>query len=130
MRAYVAAFNLKGATQQKLVGSLSGGERNRTYMAQVLKRGHNVLLLDEPTNDLDVETLRSLEEALVAFSQDGCVMLVSHDRWFLDRVCTHTIAFEGEVDGPGTGGKVSFFDGTFSEFETYRARQEKERKGK
>ena len=114
MRAYVAAFNLKGATQQKLVGSLSGGERNRTYMAQVLKRGHNVLLLDEPTNDLDVETLRSLEEALVAFSQDGCVMLVSHDRWFLDRVCTHTLAFEPHG--------VEFFEGGVSQYATWAAK--------
>eukprot|EP00937_MAST-01D_sp_MAST-1D-sp2_P000735 g735.t1 len=114
MRAFVAAFNLKGATQQKPVSALSGGERNRTYMAQVLKRGHNVLLLDEPTNDLDVETLRTLEEALIAFSDSGMVVLVSHDRWFLDRVCTHTISFEAD-------GNVQFFDGTFSEYERWRA---------
>ena len=179
-RAFCSAFNLKGATQQKIVGQLSGGERNRCFMAQVLKNGHNVLLLDEPTNDLDVETLRSLEEGLATFAADGGAILmvsrdrwcwclldllvidpgmscvlplvtrathsfyslfprslvsflylvspfviiydyrptdqVSHDRWFLDRVCTHTVCFEGE-------GRVTFFDGSFSEFEAWRAKE-------
>ena len=93
-RAYVASFNFLGADQQKKVGALSGGERNRVLLAKMLKEGANVLLLDEPTNDLDVNTLRALEEALDAFA--GCAIVVSHDRWFLDRVATHILAFEGD----------------------------------
>jgi ATP-binding cassette ChvD family protein len=110
MRAYCSAFNLKGTAQQKLVKNLSGGERNRTFMAMQLAQGHNVLLLDEPTNDLDVETLRSLEEALLEFCEEGAAMIVSHDRWFLDRICTHTLAFEGD-------GTVVSFPGCWSEYE-------------
>ncbi len=93
-RAYVGAFNFRGGDQQKKVGQLSGGERNRVHLAKMLKQGANVLLLDEPTNDLDVDTLRSLEEALLEFA--GCVLIISHDRWFLDRVATHILAFEGD----------------------------------
>ena len=93
-RAYVAGFNFKGSDQQKKVGALSGGERNRVHLAKLLRRGGNVLLLDEPTNDLDVDTLRALEEALLAFP--GCAVIISHDRWFLDRVATHVLAFEGD----------------------------------
>ena len=93
-RAYVAGFNFKGSDQQKKVGTLSGGERNRVHLAKLLRRGGNVLLLDEPTNDLDVDTLRALEEALLAFP--GCAVIISHDRWFLDRVATHVLAFEGD----------------------------------
>jgi ATPase subunit of ABC transporter with duplicated ATPase domains len=93
-RAYVAQFNFKGTDQQKLVGNLSGGERNRVHLAKLLRKGVNVLFLDEPTNDLDVDTLRALEEALVNFP--GCAVVVSHDRWFLDRIATHILAFEGE----------------------------------
>ena len=93
-RGYVARFNFKGADQQKLVGNLSGGERNRVHLAKVLKSGGNVLLLDEPTNDLDVETLRALEQALLDFP--GCAVVISHDRWFLDRIATHILAFEGD----------------------------------
>ena len=107
-RAYVASFNFTGSDQQKLVRDLSGGERNRVHLAKVLTRGGNVLLLDEPTNDLDVDTLRALEEALLAFA--GCAVVVSHDRWFLDRVATHTLAFED-------GGRVRWFEGSFSEYE-------------
>jgi ATP-binding cassette ChvD family protein len=107
-RAYCARFNFSGADQQKMVGSLSGGERNRVHMAKLLKSGGNVLLLDEPTNDLDVNTLRALEEALLAYA--GCVMVISHDRWFLDRVCTHIMAFEGDS-------KVVVFEGNFQEYE-------------
>ena len=92
-RAYTSAFNFKGSDQQKKVGQLSGGERNRIHLAKALKSGANVLLLDEPTNDLDVETLYALEYALDKFS--GCAMIISHDRWFLDRICTHILAFEG-----------------------------------
>ena len=92
-RAYCSAFNFKGADQQKKVGSLSGGERNRVHLAKMLKSGANVLLLDEPTNDLDVDTLRALEEALEDFA--GCAVIISHDRWFLDRIATHMLAFEG-----------------------------------
>jgi len=112
-RAYVASFNFTGADQQKPVGQLSGGERNRVHLAKVLKRGGNVLLLDEPTNDLDVDTLRSLEEALLAFP--GCVLVTSHDRWFIDRVATHVLAFEGES-------QVRWFEGNFSEYEEYRTK--------
>jgi ATPase subunit of ABC transporter with duplicated ATPase domains len=107
-RAYVASFNFKGADQQKLVGDLSGGERNRVHLAKVLKRGGNVLLLDEPTNDLDVDTLRALEDALLEFA--GTVMVISHDRWFLDRIATHILAFEGNST-------VTFFDGNYQEYE-------------
>src|SRR5205085_930680 len=93
-RAYCAGFNFKGSDQQKKVGALSGGIRNRVHLAKLLRRGGNVLLLDEPTNDLDVDTLRALEEALLAFP--GCAVIISHDRWFLDRVATHVLAFEGD----------------------------------
>ncbi len=113
-RAYVAQFNFKGADQQKKVGQLSGGERNRVHLAKMLKAGANVLLLDEPTNDLDVETLRALEDALVAFA--GCAVLVSHDRWFLDRVATHIIAFEGDS-------QVTWFEGNYADFEADRRRR-------
>ncbi len=112
-RAYIGRFNFKGQDQQKLVGSLSGGERNRLQLAKTLKQGANVLLLDEPSNDLDVETLRALEDAVEVFP--GTVMVVSHDRWFLDRIATHILAFEEE--GP------IWFDGNYSEFETYRKKQ-------
>src|ERR1700716_379706 len=95
-RAYVGRFNFSGQYQQKKVGSLSGGERNRVHLAKMLKEGANVLLLDEPTNDLDVNTMRALEEALESFA--GCAIVISHDRWFLDRVATHILAFEGESD--------------------------------
>ena len=107
-RAYVGAFNFKGTDQQKKVGLLSGGERNRVHMAKLLKSGGNVLLLDEPTNDLDVETLRALEDALVDFA--GCAVVISHDRFFLDRICTHILAFEGE-------GHVEYFPGNFEDYE-------------
>jgi energy-dependent translational throttle protein EttA len=103
-RAYVAGFNFKGSDQQKKVGALSGGERNRVHLAKLLRRGGNVLLLDEPTNDLDVDTLRALEEALLAFP--GCAVIISHDRWFLDRVATHVLAFEGDS-------QVHWFEGNF-----------------
>ncbi|HKS25777.1 MAG TPA: energy-dependent translational throttle protein EttA [Thermoanaerobaculia bacterium] len=107
-RAYVARFNFSGQDQQKQVGTLSGGERNRVHLAKVLKEGANVLLLDEPTNDLDVNTMRALEEALETFA--GCAIVISHDRWFLDRVATHILAFEGES-------RVYWFDGNYSEYE-------------
>ncbi|MDP4192985.1 MAG: ATP-binding cassette domain-containing protein, partial [Bacteroidota bacterium] len=107
-RAYVAQFNFSGADQQKKVGLLSGGERNRVHLAMMLKEGANVLLLDEPTNDLDVNTMRALEEALENFA--GCAVVISHDRWFLDRIATHILAFEGES-------KVYWFDGNYSEYE-------------
>lgn len=107
-RAYASRFNFKGAEQQKRVGQLSGGERNRLHLAKVLKSGGNVLMLDEPTNDLDVETLRALEEGLLAFP--GCVLVISHDRWFLDRIATHVLAFEGDSH-------VEFFEGNFSDYE-------------
>jgi sulfate-transporting ATPase len=110
-RAYVARFNFSGTDQQKKVGTLSGGERNRVHLAKMLKEGANVLLLDEPTNDLDVNTLRALEEALENFA--GCAVVISHDRWFLDRVATHMLAFEGDS-------KVVWFDGNYSEYETDR----------
>ena len=106
-RAYCGRFNFKGSDQQKRVGDLSGGERNRLHLAKLLKEGGNVLLLDEPTNDLDVETLRALEEALLAFP--GCAVVISHDRWFLDRVCTHMLAYEGDS-------QVTFFDGNYTEY--------------
>ena len=110
-RAYVSRFNFSGTDQQKKVGTLSGGERNRVHLARMLKEGANVLLLDEPTNDLDVNTLRALEDALESFA--GCVVVISHDRWFLDRICTHILAFEGDS-------KVLFFDGNYSEYEEDR----------
>jgi sulfate-transporting ATPase len=113
-RAYVAAFNFKGPDQQKQVGVLSGGERNRVHLAKVLKAGGNVLLLDEPTNDLDVDTLRALEEGLEAFA--GCAVVISHDRWFLDRVATHILAFEGDS-------VVRWFEGNFSEYEAFRHKE-------
>jgi ATP-binding cassette ChvD family protein len=110
-RAYVARFNFSGTDQQKKVGALSGGERNRVHLAKMLKEGANVLLLDEPTNDLDVNTLRALEEALESFA--GCAVVISHDRWFLDRIATHILAFEGDS-------KVVWFDGNYSEYEADR----------
>ena len=103
-RAYVASFGFKGSDQQKKVGQLSGGERNRVQLAKVLHSGGNVLLLDEPTNDLDVDTLRALEEALLEFP--GCAVVISHDRWFLDRIATHVLAFEGDSDGALVGGEL------------------------
>jgi energy-dependent translational throttle protein EttA len=113
-RAYVASFNFRGSDQQKPVGVLSGGERNRVHLAKMLRRGGNVLLLDEPTNDLDVDTLRALEDALEAFP--GCAVVISHDRWFLDRVATHILAFEGDS-------QVRWFEGNFSEYEGWRRKQ-------
>ena len=113
-RAYTSAFNFKGSDQQKKVGQLSGGERNRVHLAKVLKSGANVLLLDEPTNDLDVETLYALEYALDKFS--GCAMIISHDRWFLDRICTHILAFEGNSN-------VEWFEGSYSEYSEDRKRR-------
>jgi energy-dependent translational throttle protein EttA len=110
-RAYAARFNFKGSDQQKKVGSLSGGERNRVHLAKLLRREANLILLDEPTNDLDVDTLRALEEALLAFP--GCAVIVSHDRWFLDRVCTHVLAFEGDS-------QVEWFEGNFEAWERRR----------
>ncbi len=110
-RAYVAGFNFKGSDQQRKVGVLSGGERNRVHLAKLLRRGGNVLLLDEPTNDLDVDTLRALEEALLAFP--GCAVIISHDRWFLDRVATHVLAFEGDS-------QVTWFEGNFEAYEENR----------
>ncbi len=113
-RAYVASFNFKGADQQKRVGDLSGGERNRVHLAKLLKSGGNVLLLDEPTNDLDVDTLRALEAGLESFP--GCVVVISHDRWFLDRIATHVLAFEGDS-------QVRWFEGNFSEYEEWRHKE-------
>jgi len=110
-RAYVGRFNFSGSDQQKKVGMLSGGERNRVHLAKMLKEGANVLLLDEPTNDLDVNTLRALEEALENFA--GCAVVISHDRWFLDRIATHILAFEGDS-------KVVWFEGNYSEYEADR----------
>ncbi len=104
-RAYVSWFNFKGAAQQRKVGSLSGGERNRVHLAELLKKGSNLLLLDEPTNDLDVDTLRALEEALLNFA--GCAVVISHDRWFLDRIATHMLAFEGDSRGGVVRGELS-----------------------
>ena len=113
-RSYVASFNFRGSDQQKRVGDLSGGERNRVHLAKLLRRGGNLLLLDEPTNDLDVDTLRALEEALLDFA--GCAVVISHDRWFLDRVATHILAFEGDS-------KVRWFDGNYAEYEEYRHKE-------
>lgn len=117
-RAYCGRFNFKGGDQQKFVKDLSGGERNRLHMAKLLKEGGNVLLLDEPTNDLDIETLRALEEAILAFP--GCAVVISHDRWFLDRICTHMLAYEGDS-------KVEFFEGNYTEYQDdYKRRYGKE----
>ena len=113
-RAYVSWFNFKGSDQQKLVSNLSGGERNRVHLAKMLKSGANVLLLDEPTNDLDVETLRALEDAIVSFP--GCVMVTSHDRYFLDRICTHILAFEGDS-------QVEWSLGNYEAYETSRKKR-------
>ena len=113
-RAYVASFGFKGSTQQKRIGEISGGERNRVQLAKVLRSGGNVLLLDEPTNDLDVDTLRALEDGLLGFP--GCVVVISHDRWFLDRIATHILAFEGEAE-------VRWFEGNFSDYEVDRHRR-------
>ena len=113
-RAYVGRFNFKGGDQQKHVKDLSGGERNRLHLAKLLKQGANVLLLDEPTNDLDVETLRALEEALLAFP--GCAIVISHDRWFLDRIATHILAFEGNSE-------TEFYEGSYSEYEAWRKKK-------
>ena len=113
-RAYCGLFNFKGADQQKKVGQLSGGERNRVHLAKILKSGANVLLLDEPTNDLDVETLRSLEEGLLDFA--GCAIVISHDRWFLDRIATHILAFEGDS-------QVVWFEGNYQSYEADRKKR-------
>jgi len=113
-RSYVGRFNFKGSGQQKLVKELSGGERNRLQLAKLLRQGGNVLLLDEPTNDLDVETLRALEEGLLNFP--GSAIVISHDRWFLDRIATHILAFEDE-------GNVQWFEGNFSEYEEDRKKR-------
>jgi ATPase subunit of ABC transporter with duplicated ATPase domains len=113
-RAYVARFNFSGADQQKKVGVLSGGERNRVHLARMLKSGANVLLLDEPTNDLDVNTMRALEEALENFA--GCAVVISHDRWFLDRIATHMLAFEGDS-------RVIWFEGNYSDYEKDRKKR-------
>ena len=113
-RAYVASFNFRGTDQQKLVGALSGGERNRVHLAKLLRSGANVLLLDEPTNDLDVDTLRALEAGLESFP--GCVVVISHDRWFLDRIATHILAFEGDS-------QVRFFEGNVSDYEAFRRKE-------
>ncbi|HLK97198.1 MAG TPA: ATP-binding cassette domain-containing protein, partial [Hymenobacter sp.] len=113
-RAYVSRFNFAGADQEKKVGTLSGGERNRVHLAMTLKEGANLLLLDEPTNDLDVNTLRALEEGLENFA--GCAVVISHDRWFLDRIATHILAFEGDS-------QVYWFEGNFSEYEENRRKR-------
>ena len=113
-RAYVGAFNFKGPDQQKKVGILSGGERNRVHLAKMLKTEHNVILLDEPTNDLDVDTLRALEDALTEFA--GCAVIISHDRWFLDRLATHILSFEGDSH-------VEWFEGNFEAYEEDKRRR-------
>jgi ATPase subunit of ABC transporter with duplicated ATPase domains len=113
-RAYAAAFNFTGADQQKKVRDLSGGERNRLHLAKLVRSGGNLLLLDEPTNDLDVDTLRALEDALVDFA--GCAVVISHDRWFLDRIATHMLAFEGES-------RVVWFEGNYQDYEVDRRRR-------
>jgi sulfate-transporting ATPase len=113
-RAYVGRFNFRGTDQQKIIGNLSGGERNRVHLAKLLRRGGNLLLLDEPTNDLDVETLRALEEALLAFA--GCTVVISHDRWFLDRIATHILAFEGDS-------QAVWFEGNYQQYEADRKRR-------
>ncbi len=113
-RAYVSSFNFRGTDQQKMVGALSGGERNRVHLAKLLQSGGNVLLLDEPTNDLDVDTLRALEAGLETFP--GCVVVISHDRWFLDRIATHILAFEGDS-------QVRFFQGNVTDYEEFRHKE-------
>jgi ATPase subunit of ABC transporter with duplicated ATPase domains len=113
-RAYVSWFNFKGGNQQRKVGTLSGGERNRVHLAKLLRKGSNLLLLDEPTNDLDVDTLRALEEALLNFA--GCAVVISHDRWFLDRIATHMLAFEGDS-------QVVWFEGNYQDYEADRKRR-------
>jgi ATPase subunit of ABC transporter with duplicated ATPase domains len=113
-RAYAASFNFKGPDQQKKVRDLSGGERNRLHLAKLLRSGGNLLLLDEPTNDLDVDTLRALEDALVAFA--GCAVVISHDRWFLDRIATHVLAFEGDS-------RVVWFEGNYQDYEADRRKR-------
>jgi ATPase subunit of ABC transporter with duplicated ATPase domains len=113
-RAYLGRFNFKGGDQQKFIGDLSGGERNRVHLAKLLKTGGNVLLLDEPTNDLDVETLRALEDAVLNFP--GCAVVISHDRWFLDRIATHILAFEGDS-------QVVWFEGNYADYEVDRHRR-------
>jgi ATPase subunit of ABC transporter with duplicated ATPase domains len=113
-RAYVSSFNFRGTDHQKLVGTLSGGERNRVHLAKLLQSGGNVLLLDEPTNDLDVDTLRALEAGLESFP--GCVVVISHDRWFLDRIATHVLAFESES-------QVRWFEGNVSDYEAFRHKE-------
>jgi ATPase subunit of ABC transporter with duplicated ATPase domains len=113
-RAYVGSFNFKGGDQQKKVGQLSGGERNRVHLAKTLAAGGNLILLDEPTNDLDIETLQNLEEALEEFA--GCAVVISHDRWFLDRLATHILAFEGDSH-------VEWFEGNFEAYEEDKKRR-------
>jgi ATPase subunit of ABC transporter with duplicated ATPase domains len=113
-RAYVSWFNFRGRDQQRRVGTLSGGERNRVHLAKLLRRGNNLLLLDEPTNDLDVDTLRALEDAILEFA--GSVVVISHDRWFLDRIATHILAFEGDSH-------VEWFAGNFQEYEADKKRR-------
>jgi ATPase subunit of ABC transporter with duplicated ATPase domains len=113
-RAYVGAFNFKGGDQQKKVGQLSGGERNRVHLAKMLRSGSNLFLLDEPTNDLDVDTLRALEDALLSFP--GCAVVISHDRWFLDRIATHILAFEGDS-------QAVWFEGNYEDYEADRRRR-------
>ena len=113
-RAYVSWFNFKGAQQQRKVGTLSGGERNRVHLAKLLRKGSNLLLLDEPTNDLDVDTLRALEEALLNYA--GCAVVISHDRWFLDRIATHILAFEGDSE-------TVWFEGNYQDYEADRKRR-------
>ena len=113
-RAYVSWFNFKGRDQQKKTGMLSGGERNRVHLAKLLRKGSNLLLLDEPTNDLDVDTLRALEDALLEFA--GCAVVISHDRWFLDRIATHMLAFEGDSE-------VVWFEGNYQDYEADRRRR-------
>ena len=113
-RAYVGTFNFRGPDQQKKVGQLSGGERNRVHLAKMLRSGANVLLLDEPTNDLDIDTLRALEESLSEFA--GCILITSHDRWFLDRIATHILAYEGDS-------QVIWFEGNYEDYETDKKRR-------
>ena len=113
-RAYVSRFNFTGSDQQKRIGDLSGGERNRVHLAKLLKRGGNLILLDEPTNDLDIETLRALEDAILTFP--GSVVVISHDRWFLDRIATHILAFEGDS-------QVVWFEGNYQDYEKDRKRR-------
>ena len=113
-RAYLSSFNFKGTDQQKKVGTLSGGERNRLHLARTIMSGGNLLLLDEPTNDLDVDTLRALEDALLDFA--GCAVVISHDRWFLDRIATHMLAFEGDSE-------VVWFEGNYQDYEADRRRR-------